>query len=34
MQYARDGQVAARGPNVARHSGFSGPQKHSVNLQI
>jgi len=29
MQYARDGQIAARGTNVARHSAFSGPQKHS-----
>jgi len=23
------GQIAARGPNVTRHSVFSGPQKHS-----
>jgi len=29
MQYARGGQIAVRGPNVARHSAFSGPQKHS-----
>jgi len=37
MQYARGGQVAARGPNVARHSAFSGPQKHSgksSNLKV
>jgi len=37
MQYARGGQIAAGGPNVARHSAFSGPQKHSrksSNLKV
>jgi len=34
MQYASGGQIAAHGPNVARHSVFSGPQNHSGNLQI
>ena len=29
MQYARGGQIAARGPTLARHGVFSGPQKHS-----
>jgi len=32
-----DGQIAARGPNVARHSVFSSPQKHSgksSNLKV
>jgi len=37
MQYAMGGQTAARGPNVTRHSVFSGPQKHSrksSNLKV
>jgi len=37
MQYAMGGQIAARGPNMARHSVFSGPQKHagkSSNLKV
>jgi len=37
MQYARGGQITVRGPNVARHSVFSGPQKHSrksSNLKV
>jgi len=37
MQYARGGQTVAHGPNVARHSVFSGPQKHSgksSNLKV
>jgi len=34
MQYARGGQIATHGPNVARRSVFSGLQKHSGNLQI
>jgi len=29
LAYVRGGQIAARGPNVARHSVFSGPRKHS-----
>jgi len=29
MKCAMGGQIAARGPNVAQHSVFSGPQKHS-----
>jgi len=32
MSYDRGGQIAARGPNVARHSVFSGPQRHSGNM--
>ena len=31
LVYLRGGQIAARGPNVDRHSVFSGPQKHSRN---
>ena len=37
MQYAMGGQIAARGPDVTRHSVFSGPQKHSgksLNLKV
>jgi len=34
MTYARGGQSVTRGPYVARHSVFSGPRKHSPNLQI
>jgi len=37
MQYAMGGQIAARGSNVARHSVFSDPQKHSgkfSNLKV
>jgi len=37
MQYARGGQIAAHGPNVARHSAFSAPQKYSgksTNLKV
>jgi len=37
MQYVRGGRIAARGPNVARHSAFSGPNKHSgksSNLKV
>jgi len=37
MQYAMGGQIAARGPNVTRHSVFSGPQKlsgKSSNLKV
>jgi len=37
MQYAMGGQIAVRGPNVARNSVFSGPQKHSgksSNLKV
>jgi len=30
--YARGGQLAARGPHVARHSVFSGPWKHSGKI--
>jgi len=29
---SRDGQIAARGPNVARHSVLSGPWEHSENI--
>jgi len=35
--YGRGGQIAACGPNVARHSAFSGPQKcsgKSSNLKV
>jgi len=32
MQYTGVGQIAACGPNVARHSVFSGLQKHSGKL--
>jgi len=28
----RGGQLAARGPHVARHSVFSGPRKHSGKI--
>jgi len=37
MQYARGGQIATQEPNVARHSVFSGLQKHSgksSNLKV
>jgi len=37
MEYAKNGQIAARGSNVARHSVFSGPQKYSrksSNLKV
>jgi len=37
MQYAMGGKIAARRPNVARHSVFSGPKKHSgksSNLKV
>jgi len=34
LAYGRGGQIGARGPNGARHSVFSGPQKRSGNLQI
>jgi len=37
MLYTSGGQIAARGPNGARHSVFSGPRKHSQkssNLNI
>jgi len=29
---SRGGQLATRGPNVARHIVFSGPQKHSEKI--
>jgi len=29
---SRGGQIAARGPNVARHSVLNGPRKHSENI--
>ena len=29
FNYTRGGQIAARGPNITRHSVFSDPQKHS-----
>jgi len=32
INYGRGGQLAARGPHVARHSIFSGPRKHSGNI--
>jgi len=32
LQLARGGQIAARGPNVARHSVYSGPRKSSRNV--
>jgi len=30
--YNRGGQLATRGPHVARHSDFSGPWKHSGKI--
>jgi len=37
MQYAMGGEIAPHGPNVTRHSVFSGPKKHSgksSNLKV
>jgi len=30
--YSRGGQLAARGPHVARHIVFSGPREHSEKI--
>jgi len=32
LEYRRGGQIAARGPNVAHHSIWSGLRRHSENI--